>query len=633
MSNVTNGRRRKFSWWRRCIFSLIPVLLLLPLIEGLLALAGIQPVTTHRDPYVGFAGQAPLFEEITSGPESGTMTTAYPKLVWFNPQSFPRKKPSGTKRIFCLGGSTTFGRPYSDPTSYVGWLRELLPVADRSPQWEVINAGGVSYASYRVAALMEELAGYEPDLFVVFSAHNEFLERRTYAGMFAQSQFFLGLQAAAARTRTFALLDRSLLGQTDDSRQPADVLPTEVDERLNHTIGPSDYVRDPIWQRQVVEHYRVNIARMVEIAHEAHARIVFITPASNEKDCSPFKSELDARLTPLQRSELTELMNQAHTAAAASDHIRACELYRQVLNGDAGLAEAHYRLGQSLFAIHDFDAAHAEFRSAIENDICPLRAIGALTEVLRDVTHSTTVPLVEFDALLGEHCQQRLGHQCLGKEFFLDHVHPDIDTHRELAMWIIDELQRVGIVRGESLREPSYADAVQRVIDRVVGAIDQPRHGVALRNLAKVLHWSGKFAEAAPRASDALELLPGDAESRFVLADCLKNMRDTEGALQQYELLFEDAPHYARGLLPYSELLVELELYERAKPHLLLALLREPENAYALFLLGIAHLRLGEAEFAVESLEKADQLFPDDPQTQALLGEARAELEREGTPD
>ena len=37
------------------------------------------------------------------------------------------------------------------------------------------RSGGVSYASYRVAALMEELVRYEPDLFVIYSGHNEFL--------------------------------------------------------------------------------------------------------------------------------------------------------------------------------------------------------------------------------------------------------------------------------------------------------------------------------------------------------------------------------------------------------------------------------------------------------------------------
>lgn len=617
--------RRRFTWRRRIVFSLLPVVFLLLFVEGLLILVGVRPVSELRDPYVGFASQVPLFEETTSDTESGMMHTAPPKLVWFNPQSFPRIKPVGTKRIFCLGGSTTFGHPYSDSTSFVGWMRELLPVVDASTKWEVINAGGVSYASYRVAALMEELTQYQPDLFVVFSAHNEFLERRTYAGMFDQSPWFIDLQATAARTRTFALLDRWLLGKISTDRR-ADILPAEVDELLNHTIGPTDYTRDPVWRSQVVRHYRINLERMVALATAVGAKIVFVVPTANEKDCSPFKSEIRADATEQERVQIQELLGRAHEAVAAMEQQTASELFRLALRVDPGMAAVHYQLGKSLFALKDYETAHASFRRAIEEDICPLRVVEDLTIQLREVAQAKNVPIVDFDQLLTQLCQQRWGHKCLGNEFFLDHVHPNIEVHRELAEWIIQTLQQAKIVTGRNLRAPEQALAVQAVIERVYGAIDQQQHGVALRNLAKVLHWSGKFDEAAPRASDALELLPQDAESRFVLADCLKNLHDPQGALRQYELLFEDSPNYARGLLPYGELLVQLELWERAKSQLLLAVLREPENAYAMYLLGIAHLRLGEHAFAVECFEKADEIYPGEARTQALLREARASL-------
>ncbi len=365
---------------------------------------------------------------------------------------------------------------------------------------------------------------------------------------------------------------------------------------------------------------------MVSIATAAGAKVVFIAPASNEKDCSPFKSEINPDLSLQQHGQIQDLIDSAQAAAAATHMQQARELYRQALSIDPGMAAVHYQLGQSQFFLKDYDAAHESFRRAIEEDVCPLRAIEPLTVELRNVAEAKSVPLVDFDRLLTEQCQQRLGHKCLGSEFFLDHVHPTIDVHRELAVWIIDALQQARLVSGRSLQNPKLAPAVQEVIERVERAIDQQRHGVALRNLAKVLHWSGKFEEAAPRASDALELLPQDPESRFVLADCLKNMGDSDGALQQYELLFEDSPNFARGLLPYGELLVHLEMWERARSQLLLAVLHEPDSAYTLYLLGIAHLRLGEIAFAVECLEKADQLYPGEPRTQALLNEARAQL-------
>ena len=41
-------------------------------------------------------------------------------------------------------------------------LRAFLPAVDAERDWEVVNAGGISYASYRVVRLMEALADREP---------------------------------------------------------------------------------------------------------------------------------------------------------------------------------------------------------------------------------------------------------------------------------------------------------------------------------------------------------------------------------------------------------------------------------------------------------------------------------------
>ena len=168
------------------------------------------------------------------------MVTAENKLSLFNAQHFPRKKAAGTFRIFCLGGSTTYGHPYDDKTSFPGWLRELLPVVDPSRRWEVINAGGISYASYRMAMLMEELVAYEPDLFVVEAGHNECLERRTYARIIATPAPIRGLGALASRTRTWTALKYLIYGSSNrSSSAPSGTrLPGEVAAVLDRSVGP-----------------------------------------------------------------------------------------------------------------------------------------------------------------------------------------------------------------------------------------------------------------------------------------------------------------------------------------------------------------------------------------------------------
>ena len=171
-------------FWKKIVFSVLSLALFFGLIEVVLMAIGVKPLSYEEDPYVGFSSQIPLF--IPNEGNEELLVTARNKLAYFNKQEFSRKKPNNTTRVFCLGGSTTYGRPYDDTTSFCGWLREFLPAAAPDGKWELINAGGISYASYRVAALMEELAEYEPDLFIVYCGQNEFLERRTTIPVFSE---------------------------------------------------------------------------------------------------------------------------------------------------------------------------------------------------------------------------------------------------------------------------------------------------------------------------------------------------------------------------------------------------------------------------------------------------------------
>ena len=627
--------RIQLSFRKKLFFSVVTTIAFFAVLEGLLTLVGVQPATHTDDPFVGFSGLLPLFE--TNTDENGVqfVSTAQNKLHWFNAQSFPRIKKPNTKRIFCMGGSTTYGHPYSDSTSFSGWLREILPVVDSSHHWEVINAGGISYASYRVAALMEELTKYEPDIFVVYSVHNEFLERRTYQNMFEKSKLNLYSDALLEQTRTWALTDRILKHsrnsptrkvQEDPSSPKIDQLREEVDEILNHTIGPVDYHRDEVWRAQVLRHYESNLKRMVAIAKKAGAKIVFVTPAANEKNCSPFKSEHERGLTDSQYLQLKEWSNQAHAASNVGDVEATLGFLERALQMDPHYADYHYRVGHCYLAQKDYSEALKSFSRAINDDVCPLRAVDEIGHAIQSVVHESGVPKVDFEKKLRRLCELEFGHTILGEEFFLDHVHPTIDVNRRLALWIIEELQAEGIIQGKGIHDRTLADRLKAVETRVLAGIDKRTQAFALRNLAKVLHWAGKFDEAAPRARDVLELLPADPESHFILADCFRNTGLKDAALSEYEKLFANGD-FPRAYQPYGELLAEAGQLDQAKAYLLLAILNYPKKAGAYYFLGLVHLRLKEFDLAAESLEESNRLYPDDAETLFNLALAYAGLE------
>ena len=217
-------------------------------VEGILWISGVEPLFKRSDPYVGFTSYSPLFVEKSTPDGEQVFANANNKMNWFNYQQFPVHKASGVTRVFCLGGSTTYGRPYDDRTSFCGWLREFLPAVDPGRQWEVINAGGISYASYRVVNLMETLVGYEPDLFVIYTGHNEFLEKRTYDRVLNTPEFMRDLTSLTLRLRPYSLLSEIVYGKKD-------VLATEVDAVLDNSVGPEDYHRDNAMRDAVLEHF------------------------------------------------------------------------------------------------------------------------------------------------------------------------------------------------------------------------------------------------------------------------------------------------------------------------------------------------------------------------------------------
>ena len=230
-----------------------------------------------EDPFVGFHAVRPLFVIDEQG-ESGSPSERYHIPVsrrrYFAPESFPVVKTPGTFRIFCLGGSTVNGQPFSKETSFTTWLRLALEAAVPSRRWDVVNCGGVSYASYRLVPILQECLNYEPDLFVICTGHNEFLEDRTYARIKAMPVPIVRLHRALAPLRSYTLFRSALvaLGLNRDLQTSRDrpMLKTDVDALLDHRGGLEVYHRDDTWHDGVVAHFGTNLRRMIATAHDAN---------------------------------------------------------------------------------------------------------------------------------------------------------------------------------------------------------------------------------------------------------------------------------------------------------------------------------------------------------------------------
>ena len=622
---------RRLPLWQAVLLPLLSILIFFLLLEGGLALFGVRPSFRAEDPFVGFADDLPLYVPTADGRQ---MTTAPNKRSFFNVQSFPRQKTPGTFRIFCLGGSTTFGHPYADPLSFAGWMRELLPVADKTKHWEVINAGGISYASYRVAHLMEELVRYQPDLFIVYTGHNEFLEERTYGQLRNMPAVVRQATSLLARTRSWTAMSAALhkLGiNPQKSAQGRSQLRGEVDAILDRSAGLNRYTRDDALRDNILRHYRISLERMVSLARSAEAPVIFVTPASNLKDFTPFKSEHTEGLDVASQQRAEQMLAAARDAMRRKDWSGAFGSLDQALTFDPRHAELLYRRGQVLVALGRFDEAESVLRQARDEDVCPLRALSPMPRIVAEVARDKGAELVDYVELLRQRMRDRFGHPVLGQEYFLDHVHPTIEGYRMLAIALIDAMNRQGLVQQDSAWGEQ---AIAAVAKEVEGRIDPGEQGRALVTVARVLLWAGKSEDAERLAKQALAVA-GDvqdvaADINTVLVRIYQKQGQPERALELLYQAIEKAPtavelRYMLGTIrledgPFMQL-------EEAAANLLLACRKRPYDDLAFQYFGLAMAKRGRLRITHSSLVEAVRLNPNNITAQKALDQIPQELE------
>ena len=609
-------------------FSLIVVTAFFGALEGILALSGVTPILLTEDPLVGFAENIPQFAETTRTDGSVIMATANNKHGLFNYQEFPKQKDSRSYRIFCMGGSTTYGRPYADPVSFCGWLRAYLKAADPTRNWEVVNAGGISFASYRVAKLMKELSDFQPDLFIVYSGQNEFLEERSYGALADLPSWIINLNATLSGTRVYTVM-KDLIDAVRDS-SPASVqqryqLSGEVDEVLNHTVGPESYHRDDALKQQIITHYRMNLVRMARIARNAGADILFIKPAVNIKDMSPFKSEHRDGLDKQALADWESLYQRAAALQDSGDAAHALALYRQALVIDDRYAELHFRIGQLLFSQGQYDEAEKAFRRAVEEDVAPLRILASMQQIVEQVAADEQVPLIDFPGILRQAYLAHYDHAVFGKEFFPDHVHTNMEGYRLLALALFDQLVDNGTARPAASWDNARIEAVRQ---EVIAQIDPRAEGITMMNLGKVLDWAGKFQEAFAAFSRAYEILGPSPVIYDRLARSSYGMGNTDDAIRYLNEMLALSPDlpgvHSRLAMIYSttgdtdeairQCLAEIEI--------------NPEDQYAHT--GLAEMleKQGDDAAAIEHYNRALEIKPDNDFAHLMLARLLSRLQR-----
>jgi Flp pilus assembly protein TadD len=300
-------------------------------------------------------------------------------------------------------------------------------------------------------------------------------------------------------------------------------------------------------------------------------------------------------------------------AQEEGSHLRAEAIAREALVIDGRDPELLYLHAQALRALDRIDEARSAFTKSRDEDVCPLRALTPVREIVADVARTKNTGFIDFERIITEHSPNGIP----GSELFLDHVHPTIEGNRLLALAIVQEMTQEGLV---SQAATWNEDLIAEISYELENSLDEKTHAIALRNLSKVLNWAGKHDEAERLVNLAADMIPEDGQVHAQKGILLWRAGDREAALVHYREASRLEPWNARIHRSLGILLSELNRLDEALVELEEAIRLDPKLPYAHYDLGIVLQALGKMKQAEIAYRTAQKLDPNHAEAYNNLG-------------
>ena len=404
--------------------------------------------------------------------------------------SFPVEKPAGTKRVFVLGASAAQGYP-SGAFSFARVLEAMLEQAHPDTDFEVINTAITATNSHVVRVIAREVAGYDPDLFVVYLGNNEVVGPYGVGSAAAGGRGGLGVIRAGVALRG-TRIGQAVHDLADKALSEPDVGETwgGMEMFAAHHVSRGDPELD-----RVVQAFGKNLADICGAARDAGAPVLLCTVAVNDWDCAPFASAHRPGLSDSDLESWTEAFDEGAVAETEGRAGDAAAAFGRAAAIDELHAELRYRLGRALLAAGDTTAAAAHVRAARDLDLLRFRTDSRLNDVIRAVAaeqdNAVLVDVERMFADLGPDLERPRR-----RRRFYEHVHFTFTGSSELARTVLPEAEALLFpAQVEPKAVPSDMEAWARALNFTVW--DEYRAIQIIGTLLQQEPFPGRYDHAA----------------------------------------------------------------------------------------------------------------------------------------
>ncbi len=431
---------REASTSKKTVFIFITVMLGLLVVElGVRAIeAGTNYFFSQKSPYVAYENVRKVFETRNTNGITYYVRTAYHPHIQSNLR-FPVKKASRTLRVFCLGGSAAMGWPHRMDESYPAFLEKKLKLLYPEKNIEVINVAASTYSSYRVKVIFDEIIRYQPDMVLIYSGNNEFLERVLYHQTKPLTSPWKHIATIRTLHKAFNLISHKKQVIDIENYQPTFL----IDVALGNT---SPLKISDVQYQQVVAHYRYNLETMVKTAKNKGVAVMLLSVPVNVQDWQPHASIHTPHLDNAQLKQWQQYYREGIKAYHAENYRQAINILKYAASIDPEYAEMHYYLGKANLFEKQIDKARIHLEKSLETDAYPFRALPAFNNILKKLSNTYNVPLADIQQTLAKKSE----YQIAGLDVLVDHVHPTVKSNQYIADEVLLTMEKAGWVKGIS---------------------------------------------------------------------------------------------------------------------------------------------------------------------------------------
>jgi tetratricopeptide (TPR) repeat protein len=347
--------------------------------------------------------------------------------------SIQRHKEPGHIRVFVLGESAAQGIPDPD-FGFAAQLRAQLRARIPGRQVEVYNLGITAINSHVVYQAARQLAGFEPDLLVIYMGNNEVV------GPYGPGCAYLPVTPPLWFIRASVWVRGMRVGQLISGAwdRLAHLRQQPLEWKGMETFSDSAVRGDDPRLELVYRSYAANLRDILDVAGRSGVRTVLATLVANLRDSAPFVSLHRAGLGAGELGKWNAASQAGMIAADLGDATSALSGYADALEVDPQFADTLFRLGRLAESEGENASARRSYLGALHWDALRFRPDARLNEIVRAAAAQRAASVVLVDAARELGSDPASAGPIPGRDLLLDHVHFSWQGNFRMARLLAD---------------------------------------------------------------------------------------------------------------------------------------------------------------------------------------------------